>query len=174
MTKHINKFWTQGKKVFFNFKTVFKLKVGLSSSKKVAFICFDESPLNIIKNAFYFMSKVLFVLEVFKFLSWHYDYIEKRLDKKAKVNFKIHDITDRTKSNVTAGQKAFAIHILTNISRSKGNQIKKLGQLIDYYMTNNFPENITYTKCGEKTSFRLFYKTSKLSISLAHQQYEML
>ena len=94
--------------------------------------------------------------------------MEKRLDKKVKVNFKIHDLTDWTKSNVTAGQKAIAIHMLTNTSRSEGSQIKKLGQLIDYYMMNNFPEK-SYTKCGEKTSFRLFYKKSKLSISLAHQ-----
>ena len=42
------------------------------------------------------MLKTLFVLEIFKFLSC---YVEKRLDKKAKVSSKIYDITDwRTNS----------------------------------------------------------------------------
>ena len=36
--------------------------------KKIV-ICFIESPLKMIKNAFYFILKVLFVLKMFKFLS---------------------------------------------------------------------------------------------------------
>ena len=44
-------------------------KVGLSLSKKNSFICFDESPLNMMKNTFYFTIKFLFVLKIFKFLS---------------------------------------------------------------------------------------------------------
>ena len=44
-------------------------KIGLSPSKKIIFLCFNESPLKIMKNAFYFISKVLFVLKIFKFLS---------------------------------------------------------------------------------------------------------
>ena len=34
-------------------------------------------------------------------------------------------------------KQANAIHILPNISRSKGNQTMKLGQLTDYNMRNN-------------------------------------
>ena len=45
------------------------------------------------KNAFYFMLKALFVLEIFKFL-FCFGYVKKRLHKKAKVNFKIYDVTD--------------------------------------------------------------------------------
>ena len=44
-----------------------KLKVGLSSSKKICVICLIEKLLKMIKNAFYFMSKALFVLKIFKF-----------------------------------------------------------------------------------------------------------
>ena len=33
-----------------------------------------------------------------------------------------------------AGQKTIVIHLLPNISRSKGNQAMKLGQLIEYNM----------------------------------------
>ena len=34
------------------------------------------------------------------------------------------------------GKQTIAIHILTNISRSKGNQTMKLGQLIEYNRRN--------------------------------------
>ena len=45
------------------------------------------------KNAFYFTLKALFVLKVFKFLSWVFGHIEKRLDQKDNVNFKIYGVT---------------------------------------------------------------------------------
>ena len=44
------------------------------------------------KNGFYSMLKALFIREIFRFLSWHFRYIGKRLDKKAKVNKKIYDV----------------------------------------------------------------------------------
>ena len=43
--------------------------------------------------------KALFVLEIFTLLSQLFAYVEKRLDKKAKVNSKLYDITDRTTNN---------------------------------------------------------------------------
>ena len=47
------------------------------------------------KNAFYYMLKALFVLEKFKFLSpFFFGLAEKQLDKKAMVNFEIYDIAD--------------------------------------------------------------------------------
>ena len=45
------------------------LKVGLSPSKKNCVVGFIESPLKIMKNAFYFILKALFILKIFKFLS---------------------------------------------------------------------------------------------------------
>ena len=36
------------------------------------------------------------------------------------------------------GQLAFAMHILSNISRSKTNQTMKFGQLLEYEMRNVF------------------------------------
>ena len=38
--------------------------------------------------------KPLFALELFIFLSWVFGYVEKRLNKKAMINFKIYDVTD--------------------------------------------------------------------------------
>ena len=48
-----------------------------------------------------------------------------------------------------------AIHILPNISRSKGNQIMKYGQLIEYNMRNIVIET-SYAKCDGETIPRLF------------------
>ena len=39
------------------------------------------------------MLKVIFVLEILSFLSWRFGYVEKQLDKKAMVNFKIYEGT---------------------------------------------------------------------------------
>ena len=42
------------------------------------------------------MLKALFVLQIFRFLSWLFGYVEKKVDKKAMVIFKIYDITHWT------------------------------------------------------------------------------
>ena len=45
------------------------------------------------------------------------------------------------------------IHILSNISRSKGNQTMTFGQLIEYNMRNIFQDK-SYTKCVRAASPR--------------------
>ena len=109
------------------------------------------------KTAFFFNLKAVFVLKIFKFLSWLFGQVEKRLDRKDQVNFKIYGVTSWELTN--------AIHILPNISRSEGNQAMKFSQLIEYNMRNIFLEK-SYTKCGGETIPRPFSKKSKLSISL--------
>ena len=85
------------------------------------------------KNAVYFTLKALFVVKVFEFSSSLFGHIEKRLDKKAKVIFKNCDV-------INWETNYYKIHILLNISRSKGNQTMEFGQLIGYNMRNNFLE----------------------------------
>ena len=63
------------------------------------------------------------------------------------------------------GKQTIAIHILSNIARSKGNQATKFGQLIEYNMRNIFLEK-SYTKCNGETIPRFFSKKSKLNVSL--------
>ena len=63
------------------------------------------------------------------------------------------------------GKQTIVIHILRNISRSKGNQTKKFGHFIECNMRNIFLEK-SYTKCGGETSLRPFSEKLKLSISL--------
>ena len=57
------------------------------------------------------------------------------------------------------------MQILSNISRSKGDQSMTFGQLIECNMRNIFLEN-SYTKYGGETSPRPFSKKLKLNISL--------
>ena len=43
--------------------------------KNICVICFTESSLKIMINAFYFILKALFVLKIFKFLSWLFGHV---------------------------------------------------------------------------------------------------
>ena len=63
-----------------------------------------------------------------KFLSWLFDHVEKNdlIRKK------------RLISKFMASQSGQQIHILPIISKSKGNQTMKFGQLIEYYKRNIF------------------------------------
>ena len=53
------------------------IKVGLSPSKKICVIFLIESPLKMMKNAFYFILKALFVFKLFKFLSRLFGHVGK-------------------------------------------------------------------------------------------------
>ena len=67
-----------------------RLKGALSGLRQLLAIA---RPLKIIKNAFYFTSKALFVLKIFKFLSCFFGHVAKRVDKKDYGNFKFDDVT---------------------------------------------------------------------------------
>ena len=60
-----------------NQDNLISLKGGLSGLRP----CLTtETPLKMMKNVFYFTLKALFVLKIFKFLSWLFGHLEKRLD----------------------------------------------------------------------------------------------
>ena len=63
------------------------------------------------------------------------------------------------------GYQTILIHILSNISRSKGSQTMKFSQLIECDIKNIFLEK-PYTKCGRETSPRPFSEKLKLRICL--------
>ena len=67
-----------------------------------------------------------------------------------------------------SGQQLSAIHILPNISRSKGNQTMKFDQSIECNMKHIFPEK-SCKKCGGEASPRPFSEKLKLRISLDQQ-----
>ena len=74
------------------------------------------------KNAFYFILKASFCSQDIKFLSRLFGYVGK-----------------------TACLQTIAIHILPNISQSKGNKTMKFGQLIEYKKINIFLKKL----CGK-------------------------
>ena len=53
------------------------LKFELSPFKKALFICFNDSPSKVMKNASYFTIKAFLVLKIFKFFSWLFRHAEK-------------------------------------------------------------------------------------------------
>ena len=59
------------------------------------------------------------------------------------------------------GWQTIAIHILTNISRSK-EKAMKFGHLIEYNMRNIFLEK-SYTNCGKETNSAPFSNKLKMS-----------
>ena len=82
---------------------------------------------------FYFILKVLFVLEIFKLLSWLL--VMQKIGLKRKPRLISKFLTSQT------GQQIIEMHVLSNISRSKGNQTMKFGQVLEYNKANIFLEN---------------------------------
>ena len=95
-------------KFYKHFKSSFSLWVKVTSQKKLLFIYFNGSPLKVMKKTFYLMLKARFVLEIFTFLFLLFGYVEKRLDKKAMVNFKIYDVADWSRELSTWKKEHFS------------------------------------------------------------------
>ena len=76
----------------------------------------NESPLKMMKNAFYFTLTVVLVVKIFKFLCWLFGHLEKRLGEKHMVNFQMYDITAWKIDNYNA-HIAWEVYI----SRTKDN-----------------------------------------------------
>ena len=109
------------------------------------------------KNTFYFTFKALFVLKIFKFLFWLFGHVENDLNRKIGLISKC--MTSQP------DKQTIAMHILSNIFRSKDNQTVTFGQLLKYTMRNIFLQK-SCAKFGGETSLRLFFKKSKIIISL--------
>ena len=93
-------------------------EVGISCSKTFCVICFIESPLKMMKNAFFSYYKLFWIS---RYLSFYHDFgscVKNGLIRKISLFSK--SMTSQT------GKQTNAIHILLNISRSKGNQLMNL------------------------------------------------
>ena len=116
-----------------------------------------KNPLKLMENAFYFTWKALFILKIFKLLSWLYGQVDKWLDWKVRLISKF--MTSQS------GKQIIVVHILPNTSRRKCNQKIKFGQLI-WYKIRKILLQKSFTKYGGETIPRSFSKKSKLSICL--------
>ena len=114
-------------------------------------------PLKIMKIVFYFTSKALFVLKIFRFLSWRFGHVSKRVDQKDKVNFKFYDVTAWLTNTCSA-------HIDQYLEKKK--QSDNESWSVNRSKMRSIYLEKSYTKCGWETSPRPFFKKSKLSISL--------
>ena len=70
-------FWWSILKSNFHLSKKMSLKSDFHLPKKIYFICFNDSPSKMLKNAFYFILKALFVFKIFKFLSSLFEHVEK-------------------------------------------------------------------------------------------------
>ena len=98
---------------------------------------------------------MILFLRYLNFCSEFLGHVGKRIDKKA-----IRLISNFIMSQ--AGMQIITIYLLPNISRIKGNQTVKLGQLIEYNMRNIFLED-SYKKCSWGTSPRTIQHISGLT-----------
>ena len=87
----------------------------------------------------------------------------KRLDKKAKVNFKTYSVTDWTKNNC---------NILPSILRSKDNQAMKLDQFIKHNMRKIFLHKLLLHLDQTKEIPTVFDETGKKSTSTITKKYK--
>ena len=119
----------------------------------------NESPLKMIKSSLYFTLKALFDLKIFKVLSWHFSHVEKRLDYKNKVNFKIYDVITWQTDNCNT-----RINKYLEKQGQSGNEICSINTIYitwEAFFWKNRKQN-----CGGETSPRSFSEKLKLSISL--------
>ena len=101
------------------------------------------------KNAFYFTLKAFFVLKISEFCQDFLVMWKKSLIRKIRLISEF--ITSQSR------KETIAIQILPYISKIKGNQTTKFGQLIEYKMRNLFLEK-SYKKCCGETIPRPFLK----------------
>ena len=81
-----------------------------------------------IKNAFYFTLKALFVLNIFFCLDF---LVMWKSESNRTVRLISNFMTSRT------GEQTIVVHILLNISRNKGNETMKFGLLIETFFLKN-------------------------------------
>ena len=133
-------------RIFYNFVTKFLIKSGFKSD---CLLLNSQSYLFQLKffqnddKCFSFhVKQSLCSQDSLNFFANVFGYVGKRLYQKAKVIFKISDVID--------WEVIITIHILCNISRSRGNQAIRLGQLIEYEKYHSWKK--TYTKNGGEES----------------------
>ena len=105
--------------------------------KSFFIICFNDGPLKMMKSPFYFILKPLFVLKIFKFLSWLFGHVESLIKKVRNGLIRKVRLIWKFLTSLPGWQQ-ITIHILLNISRIKNNQTMKFGKLIEYPKRNIF------------------------------------
>ena len=108
------------------------LNAGALISKKLFVICFNGSPLKMMKNVFYISYSISYFLYfiLFSFLRYLNICPDFLVTEKNGLRRKLRLISKFMTSQT--GQQVITIHILFNIVRSKGKQATIFGHLIEY------------------------------------------
>ena len=102
----------------------------------------SESPLKMLKNAFYFTLKPPFVPKYLNFCLDFSSMPKKSLIRKIKLIRKFMMSQHR--------KQIIAVHIFSNLSRRKDNETIKFGKFIEYNIRNIFLKK-SFTKCSGET-----------------------
>ena len=116
-----------------NFGSSFKVGLSLSPSKKICVICLIESSLTMMKN--FFRSQDILV-----FVTTFWSCRKNNLIRKIGLTSKF--MTSQP------GLQTISIQILSNISRSQGNQTIKFDQLIEHKNRNIFLQKLCRIEAG--------------------------
>ena len=127
-------------------------EVGLSPSKKIV-ICLIKRPLKMMKNAFYFILKAPFVFKIKVFVTTFWSCQKNGLIKKTRLTSNF--------STSQPGSQTIAIHMLPDISQSKGNttrswnftRLNMTRETFEYDKRNIFLQKLC-GNWGRETSFR--------------------
>ena len=109
---------------------------------------FNESPLKMMKNAFFHLTSLFRSQDIHVFIMTFWTCRKNGLIRKIRL------ISEFMMSQ--PGQQTIAIHILPNISWSKSNLKMKLGQLIDFNKRNIFLQKLCRKWVRETSSDLLF------------------
>ena len=134
-------------------RSYFKLKAGLSPSKKLCYLLDWKSRKNDEKCFLFHLKNSFHSQDIYVFVTSFRQCRKNGLIRKRKLISKF--------LTWQPGLQTITIHILPNISQSKGNQTMKFSQLIEYNKTNTFLQKL-WRKWGRETSSRslfIFWKS---------------
>ena len=117
-----------------------------------------QSSLEMMKNAFYFTLKALFILNIFSFLLLLFAHVEQRFDEK--VNFKIYDVINRITDN-------YNIHIGQYLRKWKqpGSEIWAVNITWKRFFLKNHSQNVEeklFSDCFLKNKNWVYFWISRL------------
>ena len=126
----------------------------------------SENFLNMIKTCFYFISKTLYALKIFQFLSWLFRHVEKRLNPLSASVALIQKPVNwfALQINLVLDGLIRKIRLIfREVQATWDNEKWSVNKI--YNMRNIFLQK-SFTKCDGEIVLRSFSKNSKLNVSL--------
>ena len=100
-----------------------------------------KNPLKMLKNAFYFTLKALFVLEIFKFLFWLFGHVGKLLDMKTNEKFKPYAVTNWETNNYNTHTARYFKKLFQLLMYMSFQTLRMLGK---HNLNANFKKSLSF------------------------------